>query len=283
MYHDVDLERAAELFHAAIALGGVRAGCDAREPALAFLAATEIHRNDTSAAREAFRDLILANPRYRLDEIVFPPEVTSFFEETRRETRVVALVVPSEVDLRAGSDSVEIRIHASTAHAVRAYLTTGMLPERRLLFVGVASDSVAVWWDGRDAKRRPVPDGTHWVEVTSLGPGGDEERTTRIRVGVRRIAAEESPSSDPPGNGWQTAAGSGAALAAGLTVAVLPSLVGMEGSGARFVVAGALSAASIGGLIRAWTSRAPSLRQPVLNLRFGDPSGTLAARSEGRP
>ena len=42
----------------------------------------------------AFERLLFLDPRYRPDQLVFPPEVSSLFEEVRLRTRAVAVSVP---------------------------------------------------------------------------------------------------------------------------------------------------------------------------------------------
>jgi hypothetical protein len=64
-------------------------------------------------------------------------------------------------------------------------LTTGMLPERRLLFGSVASDSVALWWDGRDAERRRALAAMAEGRCPRDAVGEESSETVLVMLGVR--------------------------------------------------------------------------------------------------
>jgi hypothetical protein len=49
---------------------------------------------EQNQAAETFRGLVLANPRYRPDELVFPPRVTRVYGEVLQTTKAVDVEAP---------------------------------------------------------------------------------------------------------------------------------------------------------------------------------------------
>ena len=96
-------------YDAAVAL--LRESLSRREPAalpdsqraraLAYLAATQLFQQQRDSAAAAFRTLVRLDPRYRPDELIFPPQVTNLYEEVRRSTKVLSVQVPPVPALRA--------------------------------------------------------------------------------------------------------------------------------------------------------------------------------------
>src|SRR5207247_4747117 len=85
--------------------------------ALTYLAATELFRGQRDSAVAAFRQLVLLNPRYRPDELIFPPQVTNLFQEVRRATTAISVAVPPVTELRARLDRHKPRVLAiSVSH-----------------------------------------------------------------------------------------------------------------------------------------------------------------------
>src|SRR5213082_2690464 len=72
-----------------------------RARALSYLAATELFQQQRDSAAAAFRDLVRLDPRYRPDELIFPPQVTNLYEEVRRSTKVLSVQVPPVTELHA--------------------------------------------------------------------------------------------------------------------------------------------------------------------------------------
>src|SRR5438046_7661467 len=85
-----------------------------RAKALTYLAATELFRGQRDSAVGAFRQLVLLNPRYRPDELIFPPQVTNLFQEVRRATRAIAVAVPPVTELRTRIERFTARVLTSS-------------------------------------------------------------------------------------------------------------------------------------------------------------------------
>ena len=64
--------------------------------ALAYLGATERFRGRNDSAAAAFHRMLRLDPTARPDPLIFPPEVTSFFDRIRADFPIVALMAPSE-------------------------------------------------------------------------------------------------------------------------------------------------------------------------------------------
>src|SRR2546429_299778 len=60
---------------------------------LVYLGAAELFRGRRDSTVAVFRRLVVLDPRYRPDQLVFPPEVTSVFEAVRLRTKTVAIEI----------------------------------------------------------------------------------------------------------------------------------------------------------------------------------------------
>ncbi len=102
-YQSLDYRAAAELLRASLA-PGVRPALPAaeRSRALCYLGATEVFRSFRDSAAAVFRELVLGDPRYRPDALVFPPQVTDLFEAVRRSTPAFAVTLPADAEFGAG-------------------------------------------------------------------------------------------------------------------------------------------------------------------------------------
>src|SRR5207244_11744358 len=63
------------------------------------LGAAELFRGRRDSAVAVFRRLVVLDPRYRPDQLVFPPEVTSVFEAVRLRIKTVAIVAPRDTEI----------------------------------------------------------------------------------------------------------------------------------------------------------------------------------------
>ena len=95
-YQSLEFEVAATLLRRALADGSDLSDAQRRE-ALAYLGAAEHYRARPDSAEEVFRRLVLLAPQYRPDTLVFPPEVTSVYDEVRRGTTAIALALKDTV------------------------------------------------------------------------------------------------------------------------------------------------------------------------------------------
>jgi hypothetical protein len=257
---DLDFDVAASRLRAALAATGNTRLSDAdRARALMHLGATELFRSRRDAAAAAFETLLTLNPRYRPDEIVFPPEVSALFHEVRIGVRAVTVAVPPDVALRDPGDRLVIRVYAASLHQIRATVRTPAGIIVSALHDGAIGDSLDLLWDARaeDGRRRAA--GTYHLRVMSRGPEGRGEREVEVPLTltwdpVDTLALPPEPtlrpeSTTPSGRLRPLAVGLGAAVVA----AILPDLVGSAdaASGMRFGVAGSLGLAGVIGMASA--------------------------------
>src|SRR5207244_12832393 len=93
-----------------------------RARALSYLAATELFQQQRDSASAAFRTLVRLDPRYRPDELIFPPQVTNLYEEVRRSTKVLTVEVPPKTELRARLEWFTARVVTTSVQSVTATL-----------------------------------------------------------------------------------------------------------------------------------------------------------------
>lgn len=259
-YRNLEYDDAAARLRAALAPNAPAGLSEAdRKRALMHLGATELFRDKRAAAIEAFRTLMLTDPRYRPDELIFPPEVSALFQETRFGVRAVAVLVPPEAEIRSTADRLPIRIYASSLHEVRARITSATGSPERTLHEGAIGDSLELLWNGRDGLGRLREPGRYLLRVTSRAPDGKDEREVEIGLDVERILIDTLPAPAPlmpsalrPET--EVRATGIRPLVYGLLgaamVVALPATIGGgdQGSSARFGVAGALGVAGIIGM-----------------------------------
>jgi len=280
-YRNLDYDEAATRLRAALAQTGANRLSDAdRANALMHLAATELFRNRREAATESIRILLSADPRYRPDELIFPPEVSALFQEARLAVRAVTVVVPPQMEIQALADRYPVRVYAATLHDIRAQITNAFGSPERTLHEGAVGDSLLLLWNGRDGIGRLREPGRYLLRVTSRGPTGRDEREVEIPLDIERLvldtlptprALEPSafrPESEVRSRGIRPLV---AGLMAAAAVAVLPSVAGskQDGMSLRFGVAGALGVSAVIGLTSA--SRPRALRDNIeFNRRLRD-------------
>src|SRR2546428_11316822 len=110
-YDDLEFENAAGLLRRALAVQGTNALSAADvSRALIYLAATELLRDRRDSARAIARRLVLSNPRFRPDELVFPPQLLLLYEVVRRATPAVIAEAPTDTAIRFGSEAVAGRL-----------------------------------------------------------------------------------------------------------------------------------------------------------------------------
>ena len=237
-----------------------------RSRARMFLGATEFFRGARDSSIAAFRDLLIADPRYRPDELVFPPEVSALFQETRLGVRAVAVAVPAATEVRGAADRLPIRLYAAALHEIRAQIVGPTGGVESILHVGSVGDSLEVLWNPRDALGRLRDPGRYLLRVASRGPDGRTEREVEVPLDIERIQQDSlahpeplAPSALRPET---VVRASGVrplltGLVTAAVIAVLPSIVGSEepGMGVRVGVAGAVGVAGVVGLTRATTPR----------------------------
>ncbi len=256
-YQDLEFDGAAGLLRRSLAFQGSEALPPAGAArALIYLAATELFRNRRDSAAAAARRLVLLDPRFRPDELVFPPQVLALYEGVRRATPAVSARAPADTSIRPGADAFAVRLYASTFHDVSATLGTEAGRVVRTLYAGPIGDSLALTWNGLDSAGARPPDGRYTLTVTSLDRERRVVRTLRLPIELAQPLVDTLPHPAPPADsllrperrpfGPAVRALAPGALA-GVAVVVLPAVVASreDASGARFLVGGTVAIAGI--------------------------------------
>ncbi len=258
-YQNIDYDGAAVALRAALARSGPGELSDSeRVRALVYLGATDLFGGGRDSAVAAFGRLLLLDPRYRIDQLVFPPEVTGLFQQVRMTTRAAALVVPAATQLRTARDRLYGWLYVASFHPVDVGVVNPAGALVRMLYQGGIGDSLQIAWDGRAADGTPVNTGQFLIRVDSHGTDGRIVRSVGVPLDVTQVPNDTLLSPPPlPDSAFKpesVAAGSGlgpllTGLAAAVAVVALPSLVAgnANGMGERFVVAGALGIAGVVG------------------------------------
>lgn len=263
-YQDLEFDSASAWLRRG--LGQSATASAERLSALGYLGASEHFRGSRDSAVAAFRRGLLLDPRFRLSQLIFPPDVLSLFEDVRLGVKVAAAAVPAHTELAAGGDRLVTRIYASSYHEITATVTRASGEPVRTLYTGSIGDSLEVLWDGRDERATVVPTGSYTLVVVSRVTGAGAIRTVSVPLTVTHGANDTLPWPAPPAdslfrpertigapNNRALFAGLGAATAA----AILPSLVGGDNpSGTRMVVAGAISVSGFLGFLQGRRGRA---------------------------
>ena len=260
-YGELDLSAAAGLLRRALAETGADSlPTPERARALSYLGATEFLRDNTDSSEAAFRQLVIAEPRYVLDELVFPPEITSLFARVKRDTKVVDVVVPPVARWRSGEPEYRPQLVASSFHRIVATVDRSDGTSVRQLYDGLIGDSLELEWDGLTSQGVPIGSGRYYLRVESQGAGGRATRVLRIPLDIR-VQVEDTVAHPPApadsvllperlegGPGIEALVGG---LAVGAGVALLPSLVAQNAnlSGGRIAVGGTIAIAGVIGFL----------------------------------
>lgn len=259
-YQDLDLDGAAGFLRRALAVTGADSLLLAeRVRALSYLGATEALSGNVDSTASAFRRIVLLDPRHRLDELVFPPDITGVYDAVRRDTKVVQVVLPPTVRFRAGEPGFRPQLLASSFHQIVATVDRSDGTTARLLFQGLIGDSLEVLWDGQDAQGTALGSARYFLRVESRDPSGRPVRVVRVPLEIRATepdtlpqpVLEDSaflPERTPTERNVQALVGG---LVGGIGLAVLPSLLASDSelSAGRFVLAGSVTLAGVVGFI----------------------------------
>jgi len=222
---------------------------------LAYLAAADLFRGRRDSAVAVFRRLVMLDPRYRLDRLVFPPEVTSVFDAVRLRTKTVAIVVPRDTEIPVQGGAFRAWLVASSFQTVNVTLLYENGTSFRPLYFGPIGDSLEVQWDGRDAAGQPVPVDRLLLRVASRAPSGELATMLQLPLDLRINRPDSLPWPAPPADselrperaasGPATRAFVGGLLLSAAVVA-LPVAVGSHDtpSAPRVVVASAVGVAT---------------------------------------
>ncbi|UCF20871.1 MAG: hypothetical protein JSU87_05545 [Gemmatimonadota bacterium] len=261
-YNELELNDAVDLLERALRFsenGGLTRTDRAR--ALTYIGAIQVFRGDADSAATVFRNLVVTDPRYTPDELIFPPEVTSIFQAVRRETKVVALEADSESQFQIGDGWFSVWLFASSDHFITAEIRREDETPTRVLYTGPIAESLQLRWDGRDANGEPAATGDYVLSVVSRDSLRRTLRTVRMPLDIELESPDtlDFPTLPPDSlfrpvhsssrPGFEALAGG---LLAGAAAFLLPSVVApddIDVSAGGYVVAGALAVAGITGFL----------------------------------
>jgi hypothetical protein len=258
-YQDLEFDGAAGLLRRSLAFQGTEALAPAAAArALIYLSATELFRNHRDSATAVARRLVLLDPRFRPDQLVFPPQVVALYEGVRRATPAVTARAPADTSIRPGADAYAVRLYASAFHEISASLGTEAGRVVRALYAGPIGDgdSLDLTWNGLDSAGARVPEGRYAVTVTSLDRQRRVVRILRLPLEVAQPSVDTLPHPAPPAASLlrperQPFGPAVRALAPGalasVAIVLLPKVVasGEDASGARLLVGGTVTIAGI--------------------------------------
>lgn len=266
-YQALDFADAAQRFRALLrAKGEGGRPCTGEVAALTYLGAVEFFVGHRDSAQAAFRTLVIRDPGYRLDELIFSPEVTSFYEAVRSLTKAVAVRVPAEDTLTVGQDSLEIRVIPSSPHRVAIVVAREGGQHPLTLYTGTIADTLRIPWDGLPADSGQAVT-RRVLTITSMD---NQRRAVRmVRLPLEATFLPDSGEGQVAPLGGAPIGDALTPLAAGIVTGaaalLLPTAVGAEGqmSAPRFVVAAALAATGVVGFVSRLLGSPPGPSRPV--------------------
>jgi hypothetical protein len=258
-YKILEFDLAAGLLRRDLAQASAASAAN-RSTGFAYLGAAELYRGRRDSAIAVFRRLVLLDPRYRPDRLVFPPEVTSLFDGVRLQTKVVTVALPRDTTIVPGPGALAIWVVASSFQTVEVTLRAEDGSLLRPLYFGPVGDSMKVQWDGLDAAGQPPTVSRMMLRVASRGTTGELAGVVQLPLDLRLSRPDTLAWPPPPADsqllperarrGPAERALLGGVLLAG-AVAVLPAVVGGSDtqSGPRIAVAGTIGVAGLLGYV----------------------------------
>jgi hypothetical protein len=259
-YRALDFDAAAGFLMLAHRALADRPDTALRATALLYLGATEVYRGRVDSAQAFFSQLVRLDPSYRVDRLVFPPEVTNVFDAARRVTPAVGGRFPRESRFQAGTPGFAPVLLGSTFHQIRVEVQQPDASVLRRVYAGPVTDSLAVTWDGRSVEGQPLASGGYFLVVTSLDAQGEIVRILRVPLDVTNLGADTLPIPLLPEAELLPERQAGASgrraliggILLGVTTVALPSLLASDGSlsAGRYAVGGAMVALGVVGFLR---------------------------------
>jgi hypothetical protein len=260
-YKNLEFDLAAWLLRRDVAqLTAAGAPVAERTQGLAYLAAADLFRGRRDSAAAVFKRLVMLDPRYRPDRLVFPPEVTSLFDGVRLQTKTVTVALPRDTTIAPGPGAFGIWVIASSYQTVEVTLRTEDGTPLRTLYLGPVVDSARVEWDGLDGTGQAPTAGAVVLRVASRAPTGELAGIVHVPLDLRLVRPDTVPWPPPPAetqllperlkSGVAKRALMGGVVLAG-AVALLPAVVGGSDtqSGPRVAVAGTIGLAGLLGYV----------------------------------
>jgi len=276
-YKNLEFDLAARLLRRRVAqLTAASAPVAERAQGLVYLGAAELFRGRRDSAVAVFQRLVLLDPRYRPDQLVFPPEVTSVFSGVRLRTKSAVIVVARDFEIVPGAAPARFWIVVSSFQLADVSLRYNDGGPFRVLYSGPVGDSLPVDWDGFDAAGQLPPVSRVLLRVASRAPTGELASMQQLLLDLKISRSDTLPWPDAPADselrpersasGPATRAFLGGVLLSAAVVS-LPTAVGSHDtpSGPRVAVASAVGVATALGYLL----HRPSRRLPA-NIRANE-------------
>ena len=188
---------------AAVALGEAIEQLDKRSDdyrrVVPYLAASYQFLGKPDSAAITFTDLLINNPRYRIDELTFPPQIWALFESVRRNTTAVDVEVPPQTTILVNQGGVlTARAFVTARHYVTVEIQNSIGSRLTSLYRGFIADSLDLRWAPRNVGGQPVPNGRYFLSVTSNDSINREVRSIRIPLDVNLIRTDTLTHPLPP-------------------------------------------------------------------------------------
>src|SRR6266536_1064258 len=198
-YKNLDFGLAAGLLRRDLArLTAANAPVVERAPWLVYLGAADLYRGRRDSAVAVFRRLVLLDPRFRPDRLLFPPEVTSVFDSVRARTKAVSIGVPVDTVVAPGASVFGVWLVASSFQTVEVTLRYEDGAPFRSLYSGPIGDSLRVQWDGLDAAGELPPVSRVLLRVASRAPTGELAAIVQLPLDLRIVRPDTLPWPPPP-------------------------------------------------------------------------------------
>lgn len=223
------------------------------QQALMYLGASEIFLGNLDSAFATFRRMVLDDPRFEADELVFPPQVTSVFDSARNTTPAVSLGVPADTVLTGASPALPIRVYPSTLHRIVLTVSDASGAHPVVLLSGLVADSAVEHW----TVPPPARGGTRFrIVAESMDLNGEVLRSVTVPVRVAPNTPDTLALPAPPAdslflpehahdNLGVTSLAAGIGVGAALAVLAPAVAPGGHLTPARFAVAGTVGLAGI--------------------------------------
>lgn len=193
-YRDLNYGESFRLINAALDIErGQGLETAQRLVALSYVGAIHTFANRRADAEATFRRMLLVDPRHEPDRLIFPPQVLAVFEDVRRDTKGVSVVVAPEAELAFPHDSLAVRLYVTSLHDVDARLTTERGDSVHSFFHGPIRDSLVLQWSGRGRGADSVDAGTYYLVVTSHGDADEPLGVVQVPLYVEWASGDTLP------------------------------------------------------------------------------------------
>lgn len=254
-YQELDYPAATRLLRLAVIAATRSEATAAQVDALTYLGATQIFRGQPDSAAANFRRVLLADPRYRIDGLIFPPEVTLVFDAAREEVLTVGLDVPEETVVPPRDGEFVARVYPTSPHDITVDVRIAASSQTDTIFQGPAGDSLEIRWDLRIGGE-PVSTDLYFLSVRSEPSADGVARVATVPLDIQLVSPDTLQHPQPlddesflpesqPGRHGLKALPLGLAAAGAVLIAPAAVAPGSNPTETRFLVAGAISLASI--------------------------------------